>query len=203
MTQSIPEAFEASSFLRMDKKVSSTLRAVALLSGYRVLIGHAFWIKVIQYYGDDSNSFDRYSKTYDYCSLASDLNPQFVPIYTFGAAILAFHVKRIEEATRLLEKGIRSNPENRQLKIFLAAIAFQHLEQYDKIIPFLEAEAGRPDAPPMMVNILANTYEKAGRYPEAIRIWQRLLQNGETDEQRIEAAQKLQQLYSLYKSKSP
>ncbi len=142
--------FDASQTLRMDKNVASVMRAVAFLSGYKVLVGHAFWIKVIQYYGDASNSLDRYSKLYDYCSLASDLNPKFISIYTFGAAALDFHLKRRDEAVRLLQKGINSNPNDVRLKLMLASIAYQNTEEYDLVIPFLEAqEANRPDAPPI------------------------------------------------------
>lgn len=199
-----PEPFEVSGVpQKMDQRVSSTLRAVAFLSGYKVLVGHAFWIEVIQYYGDSDNAASRFSKLYDYCSLASDLNPQFISIYTFGGTALAFHLRRIDEGAQLLEKGIKANPHAERLKFLLAAILYQHTEKADSLIPVLEEEAGRPDAPPMLVNILANTYKKVGRYQDAIRIWKRTLQTGETDEQKIEAAQKLQELYAITKEAKP
>lgn len=191
------ETFQYSKTQRMDAKVSSTLRAAAFLCGYRVLVGHVFWIKVIQYYGDVENSVDRYIKLYDYCSLASDLNPQFVSIYTYGATALAFHLHRIDEATMLLEKGIRSNPRADRLKYLLAAIGYQHTERYDLIIPVLEEEANRPDAPPILVNILANTYKKVGRYNDAIKLWKKILTNAQTNDLKIEAARKLQELYGM------
>lgn len=195
-----PTPYEESPVKRMDKQVSSTLRAVAFLTGTKVLIGHLFWIQVIQYYGDATNSLGRYAKLYDYCSLASDLNPQFISIYTFGANALAFHLKRIDEAARLLEKGIQANPHAERLKFLLAAIGYEHADNAAMIIPVLEEEAGRPDAPPMLANILANTYQKVGRYPEAIQVWKRLLKDADTDEQRITAGQKLQELYTILKN---
>jgi tetratricopeptide (TPR) repeat protein len=195
-----PAPFEESPVQRMDKRVSSTLRAVAFLTGNKVLVGHLFWIQVIQYYGDTANAYTRYAKLYDYCALASDLNPQFISIYTFGGSALAFHLKRIDEAALLFEKGIKANPHAERLKFLLAAIAYEHTENDSMIIPVLEEEAGRPDAPPMLVNILANTYQKVGRYQDAIAVWKNLLKNGETDEQRITAAQKLQELYAILKN---
>ena len=195
-----PEPAEAFQALRMDKRVASTLRAAAFLSGYRVLVGHAFWIKVIQYYGDSFNSLDRYSKLYDYCSLASDLNPKFIPIYTLGASALAFHLGRIDEAARLLQKGINSNQQNTQLKLMLAAIAYQNLGEFDKVIPFLEAQIDQGDAPYMMVSILANAYKKAGRYGDAIKLWQKILRESDEPEQKIMAGIKLQELYAITNS---
>lgn len=195
-----PTSFEASPVRRMDKRLASTLRAVAYVTGTKVLVGHLFWIGVIQYYGDDDNASARWAKLYDYCCLASDLNPQFISIYTFGANALAFHLKRYDQAAELLEKGIKANPEAVRLKYLLAAIGFQSSDRSDLMIPVLEEEAGRPDAPPMMLNILANTYEKVGRYQDAIQIWKKQLKEGDTDEKRIVAAQKLQELYAVLKS---
>lgn len=192
-----PEPVEASQALRMDKKVTSTLRAAALLSGYRVLVGHAFWIKVIQYYGDATNSLDRYSKLYEYCSLASDLNPKFISIYTLGASALAFHLKRMDEASRLLQKGINSNPQDVHLKLMLAAIAYQNLGEFDKVIPFLEAQIDQGNAPYMLVTILANAYKKAGRYGDAIKLWQKILRESDEPEQKIVAGLRLQELYAV------
>jgi pentatricopeptide repeat protein len=194
-----PVPFQAGETRQMDKQVSSTLRAMAFLSGYKVLVGHIFWIQVIQYYGDADNASTRFGKLYDYCSLASDLNPRFISIYTFGGSALAFHLRRINEAAKLLEKGIAANPHAERLKFILAAILYENTEKAGAAIPVLEEEAGRPDAPPMLVNILANSYKKVGRYQDAIRVWKRILQTGETNEQKIDAAQKLQELYSIIK----
>jgi len=197
-----PQSFEASTVKRLDKKVASTLRAVAFLSGYKVLVGHAFWIKVIQYYGDAANSLGRYANLYDYCVLASDLNPKFVSIYTLGGAALAFHLKRLDEAQKLLQKGILANPDDIRLKLLFVSIAYQNTDQYDKSIPFLEAQIQRGDAPYMMVNILANTYQRVGRYEDAIKLWRKIQLEATADDVRIQAGQKLQELYTIMKSRT-
>lgn len=196
-----PQTFEASTVKRLDKKVASTLRAVAFLSGYKVLIGHAFWIRVIQYYGDAANSLSRYANLYDYCVLASDLNPKFVSIYTLGGAALAFHLRRLDEAQKLLQKGVLANPNDVRLKLLYVSIAYQNTDQYDKSIPFLEAQIERGDAPYMMVNILANTYQKVGRYDDAIKLWRKIQLDATADDVRIQAGQKLQELYTILKNR--
>jgi tetratricopeptide (TPR) repeat protein len=170
---------------------------VADLAGQRVVVGHAFWFRVIQYYGDSSNSKERYGRLFEYCNLAADLNPHYLPIYLFGAAPLAFHVHRPGEAVRLLERGIRANPEADRLKLLLAAIAYRNRSEWDKVIPLLEAQVSAGGAPTMMVNILANTYKSAGRYDDAVRLWRTIQREAATDEQRITAAAKLRELYTL------
>ena len=195
-----PEPLGVTQTYRMDKRVSSVLRATAYLSGCKVLVGHAFWIKVLQYYGDATNSKDRYSKLYDYCSLASDLNPTFLAPYTLGAAALTFHLHRPDEAVRLLTKGINSNPRDVSLKLLMASIAYENSEQYDKVVPILESQILTGDAPYMMVNILANAYEKAGRYQDAVQLWQRILRQTDKDDVRIQAAHKLQALQEFMRA---
>jgi tetratricopeptide (TPR) repeat protein len=155
------------------------------------------------YYGDSENSADHYSQIYPYCSLATDLNPYYLPSYQFGAAVLAFHVKRVEEAAKLLQKGIEANPRSKSapLVVLLAAIGYQNVEKYDQVIPRLEALINAGNAPGMMVNILANTYKKVGRYDDAIALWMKILKNAEEPQERIEAAQKLQELYQITKLK--
>ncbi|HVZ80856.1 MAG TPA: hypothetical protein VHE12_08665 [bacterium] len=197
-----PVPYENSPSLQMDRRISSTIRAGALLTGWRVLFGHVFWITVIQYYGDSDNAADRFSKLYDYCRLASDLNPQFLSVYTYGASALAFHLGRVEEAEELLEKGVKANPQAIRLKVLQAAILYQHLDKMDLLIPLLEEEASRSDAPQQMINILANAYTKAGRYSDAIRVWKRVLQGDFPKDQKITAAQKLQELYEILRSPS-
>jgi tetratricopeptide (TPR) repeat protein len=197
-----PEPFESSKTRELDPKVVSSLRAAAFLSGYKVLIGHAFWIRVIQYYGDGFNGADHFSKLYDYCRLASDLNPQFISVYTYGSSVLAYQLRRTDEAVALLQKGILANPKADNLKLLLAAIAYHNSENYEREIPFLELQIAQGSAPTMLVNILANTYKKVGRTDDAIRLWLQILKTTDSDVQKYEAAQKLKELYAISKTPS-
>jgi tetratricopeptide (TPR) repeat protein len=189
--------------VRLEKNVSSTFRALAFVSGLRLLASHVFWVKVLIYYGDADNAADRYSQIYPYCSLATDLNPYFIPSYQFGASVLAFHVRRVEEAVRLLQKGIDANPKAKSapLQVLLAAIVYQNQEEYDKVIPRLEALLNTGNAPEMMVRILANMYQKVGRTGDAVKIWLNILKTSEIPAERFEAAQRLQELYQIQKTK--
>lgn len=181
---------------KLGKDIPSSLRAAGYLTGFKLLVGHFFWIKVIQYYANPDNGKDRFSKLYGYCSLATDLNPNFIPIYTYGAAALAFHLKRPLQATRLLRKGIDDNPRAIRLKLLYAAIAYRNAGEYDKVIPFLEAQIARGDEPEMLLNILANTYEEAGHRQKAIALWRKILRTTDDQATRITAAQKLEKLYA-------
>ncbi|MGH7739766.1 MAG: tetratricopeptide repeat protein [bacterium] len=181
---------------KLGKDIPSSLRAAGYLTGFKLLVGHLFWIKVIQYYADPDNGKDRFSKLYGYCSLASDLNPNFISIYTYGAAALGFYLNRPLQAARLLQKGIDANPRAVRLKLLYAAIAYRNAGEYDKVIPFLAAQIDRGNGPEMLLNILANTYEEAGHRQKAIALWRKILRTTGDQATRITAAQKLQKLYA-------
>ncbi len=183
-----------------EVRVPSTIRAAAALTGFRVPAAHLFWLTEVQYYGDSDNAKTRYGLLLDYGLLTADLNPHFTENYLFGAAILAFHVHRIEEAVRLLNRGIGANPQNIRLKLLLAAIAYMNIDDTQKIIPILEAQVSLRDAPPMLVNILANTYRKAGQTQKAVALWQRILRTTNRDDDRDQATRALEQLYAEIKT---
>ena len=82
----------------------------------------------------------------------------------------------------------------------LVSIAYQNTQEYDRVIPFLDAQIERGDAPYMLINILANTYQKVGRYPKAIKLWKKIMRDTDSNEMKIQAAQKLQELYTITKT---
>jgi tetratricopeptide (TPR) repeat protein len=195
-----PEPFETSEANQLDPKIVSSLRAVAFLSGYRVLVGHAFWIKVLQYYGDGANGGERFAKLYDYCRLESDLSPHFLPVYTYGASVLAYQVNRMDEPMLWIQKAILANPKADNLKLMLAAMTYHNNGNYEKEIPFLELQIAQGNAPSMMVNILANVYEKAGRVDDAINLWLRILKTTHSDVQKYQATLGLEKAYAIKKN---
>jgi pentatricopeptide repeat protein len=107
----------------------------------------------------------------------------------------------MNEGVELLQKGILANPTVNNLKLMLAAMTYHNSQDYAKEIPFLEIQIAQGNAPTMLVNILANTYKKAGRVDDAIRLWRQILQTTDSDVQKFEAAQKLKELYAIAKKK--
>jgi len=185
-----------------EDRVPSTLRAVAYLAGFKIPASHLFWIETLQYYGDHVNAKERYKRLYEFCRLTTDLNPHFLKPYEFGASILGFQVGRPEEAVELLRRGIELNPKAHSLKLLLAAIGYQSSDRYQETLPLLEALAHSGEAPPVMLNILANTYLKAGRDRDAERLWRWILANAKDRERRELATRGLKTLYSERRSGS-
>lgn len=183
-----------------EVRVPSTLRAVAYLSGFKIPVSHLFWIETLQYYGDFNNAPSRYPRMFEYCRITADLNPHFLKPYELGASVLAFQVHRPQEATELLLRGIEANPAAVRLKLLLAAIGYLNVDQYKSILPLLEGILQSGDAPPMMVNILANTYQKVGRWDDAVRVWRWILNHSNRNEDRDAAARALEKIYQSRRS---
>lgn len=178
-----------------EVRVPSTLRAAAFLGGLRLPASHLFWIQTLQYYGDYDNARDGYRLFYDYCRLTAELDPHFIKPYELGTAVLAFQVGRPQEAVELLRYGIALNPQVMRLKLLLAAVGYLNADRLDTVVPLLEDLVRSGDAPPMMVNILANTYQKLGRRQDAIRLWRWILAHSQKNEDRDIAARALERLY--------
>lgn len=176
------------------RRVLPPLRALVLLSGFRVAAGHGHWIHTVQYYGNTDNAKTRYRKILDFCHAVTDLNPHFLPAYSFGTAVLAFHVERLDEASELLKKGIRFNPHAERLALLAAAVSYRYTDQYERLVPILESEILTKNPSPMLVNILANVYKKLGLWEKRARLLLWLSKNADAPEKRKEALEELYQL---------
>jgi tetratricopeptide (TPR) repeat protein len=185
-------AFQTTS---QENKAPSAFRAAAFLTGLKIPASHIFWIQTLQYYGDPTNARERYKKLFDYCRLTSDLNPHFLKPYELGTSVLAFQVNRPQEAAELLRRGIEENPGSTRLKVLLAAVGYMNADKYEAILPILEGIIRSGEAPPMMINILANTYQKVGRWDDAVRVWRWILSHSTKAEEKELAVRALEKLY--------
>jgi hypothetical protein len=83
----------------------------AVTGGFDLLLADFLWIETGLYFGKHRLG----DKTYPYLghmvNIITDLDPKFIPAYTFGAMLLTDDANKIELALRLLDKGIANNPE--------------------------------------------------------------------------------------------
>lgn len=61
-------------------------------------------------------------------------NPKFVNGYTVGSFIIASDRKRLPEALRFLEEGIRNNPESIELESAMAGLLSRKLRRFDEAL---------------------------------------------------------------------
>ncbi|HEX6187314.1 MAG TPA: hypothetical protein VFZ40_04485 [Pyrinomonadaceae bacterium] len=108
--------------------------------------------------------------------VATTLDPQFIPVYEYGAVILP--EVEPDQAITLLNKGIAANPSSWRLYQHLGYIYWQRRE-YAQASEIYAAGAKLPGAPPWMTAMSARLKGDAGSRDAAREMYQRL---GETSD---------------------
>lgn len=108
--------------------------------------------------------------------VATTLDPQFIPVYEYGAVILP--EVNPDQAIALLNKGIAANPSSWRLHQHLGYIYWQRHE-YAQASESYAAGAQLPGAPPWMTAMSARLKADAGSRDAAREMYQRL---GETSD---------------------
>jgi tetratricopeptide (TPR) repeat protein len=174
--------------------------------GFEGLIADWYWMRALQYIGNkllnspeqdidlsDLRPLDP-RLLYPYLDTATDLDPQFIPAYSYGAVVLP--AIDPQKAIAITEKGIANNPDEWKLYHYLGFINWR-LEQYDKAAEAYERGAKIPNAPPFM-QLMAARMRTQGSSRETAREIYREMYEGAHDEQiRETAALQLLRLDSL------
>jgi len=129
------------------------------------------FMDILQYCGDRAFYLDHGEKLVRMAGNATDLDPRFTYVYLFSGAMLMWQCNRTRDAVELLKKGIRNNPADKRLKLYLAAFTYYRLKDLGSQVRALEELTSLPDPPPMLYRILANVYLKQGKLGEAAKLW--------------------------------
>jgi tetratricopeptide (TPR) repeat protein len=178
------------------------LKRMAL--SYEALLADVYWIRAIQAYGGarrSTESVKNYGLLYPLLDLTTSLDPRLNVAYTFGAVFLAEPPPggpgRSDQAIRLLQKGLRAQPDNWRLAQALGFVFYWWREDYRTAAEWFDRAAKMPGAPIWMAPLAAVTLAQGGNRAASRQMWQHVAQT-ETDEWfRNEAARRLQQLDAL------
>lgn len=174
--------------------------------GFEGLIADWYWMQSLQYLGEkilknpDANiSFDNLNALnprllYPYLDNATTLDPQFLSVYEFGATVLPAIDK--DKAIRLLEKGIKDNPNQWQLYRHLGYIHWR-LGNFEKASETYAAGAKLPGAPKFMQMMTAKTKTEGGSRETARIIYRQMSDEAEDEQTKKSAALRLMELDSL------
>ncbi|MBN2754050.1 MAG: hypothetical protein JXR81_04205 [Candidatus Goldbacteria bacterium] len=139
--------------------------------GLRSLAGDIEYINFLQYYGDRSQNVNRHEKLAVYIDDITDVDPYFSFAYTYGSSILAFNLDRVDEALRIIRKGLDFNPKMWQLRLYLGAILFKQDNKEGEYIKLLEDALRFEDHPAVVERILGNIYEQIKTPQFAAEYW--------------------------------
>ena len=181
----------------------SQLKGFAL--GFEGLIADWYWMRALQYIGDkivaskmDINIDDLSGLNprllYPYLDNATDLDPQFINAYSYGAIILP--TIDPEKAIVIAKKGIANNPEEWRLYQHLGYIYWK-LNRYEEAADAYAAGAQIKGSAPFMTLMAASMKTEGGSRETSRAIYQQMLTEPSDDAMRLTAERRLAVLDSL------
>jgi tetratricopeptide (TPR) repeat protein len=160
-----------------EEKLYVTGKAARRMSlGFNGLIADWYWMRSLQYVGrkiiaqgekfqfNDLGTLDL-KLLYPLLDTATTLDPQFIPVYEYGAVVLP--AINDEDAIKLLKKGIENNPSEWRLFHHLGYIYWQR-KDYTTAGEIYAQGAKLPGAPAWMQAMSARMMAEGGS-PETAR----------------------------------
>ncbi len=195
----LPEGYEDQDLALQGAK----LRGFSL--GLEGLIADWYWMQSLQYIGEkvlkskeDLNLENLTSLNprllYPLLDNATDLDPQFKAVYSYGAIVLP--AIDPQQAIKIAEKGIANNPNEWRFHQHLGYI-YWRLKNYEKAAEVYEEGARIPGSPPFMKIMAAQMRNEGGSRETARAIYEQMLKEAEDAQTRENAAAHLLRLDSL------
>ncbi len=147
--------------------------------GYRNLSSDLLWFKAVQYYGGyilAQNGIRLFSHLVE---LITDLDPNFIGAYKLSALIITEDLDQYHEGVKLLEKGVKNNPEDFWLTYELGFVHYLQGKDYKEAQKWFEIAAALPTADERAARFAAAAASKGGNYEDGIALWKELAENSE------------------------
>jgi len=138
--------------------------------GYRELAADFLWLQVIQVMGEKKLSEEEGQWLYHAVDRITTLDPKFVRAYEAGSHALCILVLMPEESNRLLEKGMRHNPQEWMLPFLLGINYYFELGDDEKAAEAMAKAARLPGAPERLVNLAAKLFVSAKSPQQAVEL---------------------------------
>ena len=165
---------------RMSYLPDGQILKVAAL-GYREVVADVLWLQVIQAMGDRHVSPETGQWIYRALDVVTTLDPTFVRAYEAGAHALCTVVVMPEESNRLLEKGIRHNPQEWRLPFLLGFNLYFELGDNQKAAEAMTMAAQIPGAPEIIARLAAKLLVSAKSPQQAVELLAKIYEDTSDD----------------------
>jgi tetratricopeptide (TPR) repeat protein len=156
--------------------ISSPTLLKRMSLGYDGLLADVYWTRAVQYFGEKlvrgSEHFDLLAPLLE---ITTTLDPHLMVAYEYGSNFLAPPIPggagQPERAIKLVEFGIRNNPEQWHLYYNLGFIYYMELGDYDNAEKAFADGARLPKTHQIMPLMAARMAEHAGNIQTARLMW--------------------------------
>jgi tetratricopeptide (TPR) repeat protein len=125
---------------------------------------------------------------------ATDLDPKFMPAFSYGASVLPAIDRSL--AVKLTEKGISENPDSWRLYQYMGYI-YWRAKEFDKAAETYEAGSRIAGAPAFLKQMAAAMQTQGGSRDTARQIYSQMLVESDDQQSRQTAELRLRQIDSL------
>jgi len=170
------------------------IRAMSL--GYTGLAADIYWTRAVQYFGQGHREGNAgYPLLAPLLDLATDLDPKMTVAYQYGSIFLVppppAGAGEPDKAVALVEKGIRTNPNNWRLYLSLGFIHYQFRHDITAAAAAFERGSQVPAAHPSLKILAAIVTREGGDEQKYAFIWRAIYETTEDKEIKKNAADHL------------
>lgn len=149
---------------------------------YAPLMGHFYWTRTVQYYGDKKRTKERNVESlWPLLDVTTTLDPHLLIAYRFGSTFLSEPqprgAGRPDLAIQLLERGIRENPEYWRFYQDLGYVYYFDLKDYKKAAEAFRIGSEKPGALIWMKVMAASIADKGESLDTSIFLWKEIYQS--------------------------
>ncbi|MFN8551324.1 MAG: hypothetical protein U0103_07545 [Candidatus Obscuribacterales bacterium] len=174
-----------------------TPKTASLFSlGFDSLMADFYWLLLMQYVGDHSSRVvDKYSKSYDYLNLITELDPHFGEAYFFTAFLIGSEMKRPQLAAELLDKGIAANPREWSIPFVAGINQYLYARNEHKAASYYRLAAKLPGAPDWLERQAKILEAKIPSTIKEINVWDSMYRNSTSAKIKQRAQKRLIELW--------
>jgi tetratricopeptide (TPR) repeat protein len=181
----------------------ASLMQKAALS-FDALLADVYWIRAIQHFGAERlqpTSTARFELLFPLLDITTSLDPLFSQAYRFGAIFLSEPypggADRPDLAIKLLEKGIRADPDRWWYYHDAGFVAYWHLRDYQAAAEWFKKGSTRAGAPWWLTTYAAVMLTRGGDRQTSRFMWEQLASGTDDDWLRQTSRMRLMQLDAM------
>lgn len=151
-----------------------------LLLGFHPLMADLYWLRTIQYLGEQIQHRRPAPHLYPLVDFVTRLDPRFFDAFQLGALFLTIG-QQYPQAIAVYERGIASHPDRWELPHDLGRLYFLELQDDARGLQWWLAADRLPGRPHYLPRFIARLYAKTGATETALELWQRMAETSDNE----------------------
>lgn len=150
--------------------------------GNAPLIADFIYLWAIQYYSNYAIT-DRFDYLEHIFSIIAELDPRYLDPYEVGAVIAVFEARDVQLAFKILDMGLKNNPDQWLFPFIAGHFAQMFLEDFETARKYYKITMGIAGAPSQTERLYANAAFMTGDYEAAWQNWREIYETA--DDERV------------------